>query len=325
MGIGIIVTASYLPEKVLDNKYFESYLDTSDEWIRARSGILERRKLEEDKANSDMAYLACRKAIEKSSFPKDKIDVVIMGTVTGDYIFPATSCLVASRLGLNNVPAFDISAACSGFLYSLHTGYCFVKSGQFRHPLIVGSEVVTRITNKDDRATAVLFGDGAGCVILGETNKNEIIYSKIHSDGSGAQLLYIPAGGTKQPSSHQTIDKQLNYIFMNGRELFKVAIIKMVELINNTIRELNMTIKDISLLIPHQMNTRIMEAVCERVGFPMSNVFVNIDKYGNTGAASIAIALDEALEQKRIKSGDVVCLISFGGGLSWGITLIKWH
>lgn len=325
MGIGIIATASYLPDKVLDNKYFESYLDTSDEWIKTRSGILERRKLEEDKANSDIAYLVGKKAIEKSLLPKDKIDVVIVGTVTGDYIFPATGCLVASKLGLNSVPAFDISAACSGFLYSLHTGYCFVKSGQFKNPLIIGSELVTRIANKNDRATAVLFGDGAGCVILGEAKKNEIIYSKIYSDGSGAQLLYIPAGGTKQPLSSETIDKQLNYIFMNGRELFKIATIKMVELINNTMKELNISVKDISLLIPHQMNTRIMEAVCERIDFPMTNVFVNIDKYGNTGAASIAIALDEALEQKRIKEGDTVCLISFGGGLSWGITLIKWY
>lgn len=325
MGIGIISTASYVPDKILDNKYFESYLDTSDEWIRERSGILERRKLEDDRTNSDIAYIVGQKALEKVSFPKDKIDVVIVGTVTGDYIFPATACLVASKLGLNNVPAFDISAACSGFLYALHTAYCFVKSGQSSNPMVIGTELVTRIANKNDRATVVLFGDAAGCVVLGETNKNEIIYSKMYSDGSNAHLLYIPAGGTKQPTSHETVDKQLHYIVMNGRELFKIATMKMVELINNTTKELNIRIEDINLLIPHQMNTRIIEAVCERINYPLSKVFVNIHKYGNTGAASIPVALDEAIEQRRIKSGDLVCLVGFGGGLTWGITLIKWN
>lgn len=324
MGIGIISTASYLPEKILDNKYFESYLDTSDEWIRERTGILERRKLEDEKSNSDIATIVAQQAIDKIQLSKNKIDGVIVGTVTGDYIFPATACIVAHKLGLNSVPAFDISAACSGFLYSLHTGYCFVKSGQFKTLLIIGSELVTRIVNKNDRATVVLFGDGAGCVILGETNENEIIYSRIYADGAGAHLLYIPAGGTKQPSSYQTIDQKLNYVVMNGRELFKIATIKMAELITNTIKELGISITDINLLIPHQMNTRIIEAVCERIHYPMSNVFVNIHKYGNTGAASIPIALDEALEQKKIKSGSLVCLVSFGGGLTWGITLIKW-
>ncbi|MFN7181424.1 MAG: 3-oxoacyl-ACP synthase III family protein [Planctomycetota bacterium] len=323
MSVGILSTASYLPDKVLDNKYFESYLDTSDQWIRTRSGIIERRKLESDKSNSDIAYIVAKSAIEKASLRKEDIDVLIVGTVTGDYIFPATACIVAHKLGLKEIPAFDISAACSGFMYSLHVGYSFVKSGMFNKVLIIGSELVTRITDYNDRSTCVLFGDGAGAVIIGETDKSKIIYSKIFSDGSGAEMLYIPAGGTKLSASYDTVDKRLHYVKMNGRELFKIATLKMVEVINNTFKELNIGPNDISLLIPHQMNVRIMEAVCERINFPMSKVFVNIDRYGNTGAASIPIALDEALKTGRIRQKDIVCLVSFGGGLTWAISLIQ--
>jgi 3-oxoacyl-[acyl-carrier-protein] synthase III len=324
MPIGILTTASYVPPKVLDNKYFESYLDTSDEWIRTRTGILERRKLEEG-TNSDIGYWVAKKALEKISMPVENIDIIILGTVTGDYIFPATACIIANKLGLKSTPAFDISAACSGFLYSLHTGYSFVKAGIYSNALVIGIDLVTRIVDMYDRATAVLFGDGGGCALVGNTPKNEIIYSKIYADGSGAHHLYMPAGGTALPPSEQTLKERLHYIKMNGRELFKLATIKMVELLNNMCKELNLNINELSLLIPHQMNVRIMEAVCERLPFPMEKVFVNIHKYGNTGAGSIPIALDEAISQGRIKKGDIVCLVSFGGGLSWAVTLLKWY
>ncbi len=323
MNIGILSTSSYVPERVLDNKYFESYLDTSNEWIVTRTGILERRKLEDDKSNSDVSYIVAKSAIEEALLSPSDIEAVILGTVTGDYIFPATACMVASKVGIKDAPAFDISAACSGFMYSLHTGYCFVKSGEFNNVLVIGAELTTRITDYYDRTTCVLFGDGAGATIVGKTDKNKIIYSKIFSNGSGAEMLYIPAGGTKLPTSVETVEKRLHYVKMNGRELFKIATLKMTEMINNTLEELNMEPEDISLLIPHQMNTRIMEAVCERLNFPMSKVFVNIDKYGNTGSASIPVALDEAIKGKKIKEGDLICLASFGGGLTWAITLIQ--
>jgi 3-oxoacyl-[acyl-carrier-protein] synthase-3 len=321
----IISTGSYLPEKVLTNFDLEKMVDTSDEWIMERTGIRERRIADESQAASDLAYDASKMAIEAAGLKADDIDLIIVATVTGDMPFPSTACILQGKLGAVNAVVFDINATCSGFLYSLYVADSFIRSGMHKRVLVVGTEVLSRITDWNDRTTCVLFGDGAGVVIIEPTEGDRGIVSiHINSDGSMWELLHMPGGGSRNPASVDSIEKGLHYIKMKGNETFKVAVRALEELAIKTLDENKLEPSQLSLLIPHQANLRIIQATADRIGIPMDKVVVNLDRYGNTSAASIPIALDEAARTGRIRDGDYILLVAFGGGLTWASALMKW-
>ena len=321
----IISTGSYLPERILTNFDLEKIVDTSDEWITERTGIKERRIASENQAASDLAYEASRLALEKASLKAEDIDLLIAATVTGDMPFPSTACILQHRLGAKNAAAFDINAACSGFLYGLYVADSFVRSGMHKRVLIIGAEVLSKITDWEDRTTCVLFGDGAGAAIVEPTEEERgIISMHINSDGGMWDLLHIPGGGSRYPVSKDSLDKRLHYIKMKGNETFKVAVRTLEDLVLRILKDNKLDPSQLSLLIPHQANLRIIQATADRLGLPMDKVMINLDKYGNTSAASIPIALDEAVMTGRIKDGDYILLEAFGGGLTWASALIKW-
>ena len=321
----IISTGSYLPEKILTNFDLEKIVDTSDEWITERTGIKERRIASENQAASDLAYEASRLALEKASLKAEDIDLLIAATVTGDMPFPSTACILQHRLGAKNAAAFDINAACSGFLYGLYVADSFVRSGMHKRVLIIGAEVLSKITDWEDRTTCVLFGDGAGAAIVEPTEEERgIISMHINSDGGMWDLLHMPGGGSRYPVSKDSLDKRLHYIKMKGNEIFKVAVRTLEDLVLRILKDNKLDPSQLSLLIPHQANLRIIQATADRLGLPMDKVLINLDKYGNTSAASIPIALDEAVMTGRIKDGDYILLEAFGGGLTWASALIKW-
>ncbi|HKZ57777.1 MAG TPA: beta-ketoacyl-ACP synthase III [Thermodesulfovibrionales bacterium] len=321
----IISTGSYLPERILTNFDLEKIVDTSDEWITERTGIKERRIASENQAASDLAYEASRLALEKASLKAEDIDLLIAATVTGDMPFPSTACILQHRLGAKNAAAFDINAACSGFLYGLYVADSFIRSGMHKRVLIIGVEVLSKITDWDDRTTCVLFGDGAGAAIVEPTEEERgIISMHINSNGSMWDLLHIPGGGSRYPVSKDSLDKRLHYIKMKGNETFKVAVRTLEDLVLRILKDNKLDPSQLSLLIPHQANLRIIQATADRLGLPMDKVLINLDKYGNTSAASIPIALDEAVMTGRIKDGDYILLEAFGGGLTWASALIKW-
>jgi 3-oxoacyl-[acyl-carrier-protein] synthase-3 len=321
----IISTGSYLPEKVLTNHDLEQMVDTSDEWITERTGIRERRIASENQAASDLAYEASKVALERAVLKAKDLDLIIAATVTGDMPFPSTACILQDKLGAKKAAAFDINAACSGFLYGLYIADGFIKSGMHKRILVVGTEVLSKITDWNDRTTCVLFGDGAGAVIVEPTEKNRgIISMSINSDGSMWDLLHMPGGGSRFPASRDSVDKGLHYIKMKGNETFKFAVRTLEDLVVKILEENKLASSQLSLLIPHQANLRIIQATADRLGLPMDKVLVNIDRYGNTSAASIPIALDEAVTTGRIKDGDYILLESFGGGLTWASALVKW-
>ncbi len=321
----IISTGSYLPPKVMSNSDMEKLVDTSEEWIIERTGIKERRIADESQAASDLAYEASKIALERAGLQAEDIDLIIVATVTGDMPFPATACFLQNKLGAVNAAGFDINATCSGFLYGLYVADGLIKSGMHRKILVVGAEVLSKITDWDDRTTCVLFGDGAGAVIVGPTEEDRGILSMhINSDGRMWDLLHVPGGGSRNPASKETIDKKLHYIKMKGNETFKVAVRTLEELVVRTLEENGLDSSQLSLLIPHQANLRIIQATADRLKLPFDKVVVNLDKYGNTSAASIPIALDEAVASGRIGKGDYILLEAFGGGLTWASALIKW-
>jgi len=321
----IIAAGSYVPERVLTNLDLEKMVDTSDEWIRERSGIRERRIASEKEAASDLAYEAARAAFKKTDIKPKDIELIIVATVTGDMPTPATACRLQHKLGIKKAAAFDINAACSGFLYGLSIADSFIKSGAYKRILLVGTEVLSRFTDWEDRTTCVLFGDGAGAVILETTDEDRgIVSTHIRSDGSLWELLNMPGGGSLNPPSKESIKKRQHYLKMKGNETFKVAVRTLENLVERTLEENKLKPSQLSLLIPHQANLRIIQATADRLNLPPEKVFVNIDKYGNTSSASIAIALDEAVRQGRVRDGDYVLLEAFGGGLTWASVLIKW-
>jgi 3-oxoacyl-[acyl-carrier-protein] synthase-3 len=321
----IISTGSYLPEKVLSNSEMEKMLDTSDEWITERTGIRERRIADSTQAASDLAYEASRIALERAGLGPEDIDLIIVATITGDMPFPSTACFLQDKLGATNAAGFDINAACSGFLYSLYIADSFIKSGKHRRILVAGTEVLSKITDWDDRRTCVIFGDGAGAVIVGPSNDDSGLLSiNINSDGKMWDLIHVPGGGSRNPVSQSSIEQRMHYIKMKGNETFKVAVRTLEDIALKTLEENNIDPSSLSLLIPHQANLRIIQATADRLKVPMDKVFINLDKYGNTSAASIPIALDEALQSGRIKEGDYILLEAFGGGLTWASALIKW-
>jgi len=300
-------------------------LDTSDEWITERTGIRERRIADSTQAASDLAYEASRIALERAGLGPEDIDLIIVATITGDMPFPSTACFLQDKLGATNAAGFDINAACSGFLYSLYIADSFIKSGKHRRILVAGTEVLSKITDWDDRRTCVIFGDGAGAVIIGPSNDDSGLLSiNINSDGKMWDLIHVPGGGSRNPVSQSSIEQRMHYIKMKGNETFKVAVRTLEDIALKTLEENNIDPSSLSLLIPHQANLRIIQATADRLKVPMDKVFINLDKYGNTSAASIPIALDEALQSGRIKEGDYILLEAFGGGLTWASALIKW-
>ena len=319
-------TGSYLPEQVVTNFDLEKMVDTSDEWIRQRTGITERRIAEDDVATSDLCIHAARWAIKNANIDPLDIEMILVATVTPDTFFPSTACYVQKGIGAKNAAAMDLSAACAGFLYGLDLADGMIKSGRYNTILVIGGEVFNNIIDWNDRNTCVLFGDGAGAAIVQATDEPKgILASYIGSDGDYADidLLGIPAGGSRMPITPEAIDQKRDKLQMNGREVFKLGVRLMPEAAQRVLREANVSIEEIDLLIPHQANLRIIEAVGDRLGVPREKVYVNVDKYGNTSAATVIIALDEAIREGRAKPGDLLLFVTFGAGLTWGSTLLR--
>ncbi len=333
-GVGM-----YVPEQVIPNSYFSSYLDTSDEWIRERTGIEERRWAEKDLSVSALAEPACKEAIKNAGLTPADIDGIIFATVTPDYIFPSSGCFLQHRLGIKKGFAFDVNAVCSGFIYALVTADSLIKAGQANNVLVVGAELYSRIINPQDRGTCVLFGDGAGAVVLSKTDENQnaggvftpavsmttrgLYLSELHSDGAHTNILCVPSG-TAKPVTAESIEHGEHYLTMNGREVFKLAVRALVEVSENIMKRAEMTVSDIDWYISHQANKRILSAVGKQLGFPEEKVLMNVQKFGNTSAASLPILLAESSQNGKLKPGDVVMLSAFGGGVTWGAVLLRW-
>jgi len=309
----------------MTNADFEKLIDTSDEWITTRTGIKERRILEEGKGSADMAYHASVKALQAAGLEANDLDAIIVGTCTPDYPMPSSACVLEDMLGARKVFSFDVNAACSGFLNALAVTDSFVRTGKIRNALVVGTDVLSRVINWHDRTTCVLFGDGAGAIVVGASSDSNrgILSTRLRTDGSYAKTLYVPAGGSLKPASIETIESKQHTITMNGKEVFKIAVRAMEEISREVLEEANVSIDEVSLVIPHQANRRIINALAERLKVPLEKVVVNVDKYGNTSAASVPVALDEAWRQGRIAAGDTVLLNSFGAGFAWGAALIR--
>lgn len=318
-------TGSYLPEKVLSNEDIEKKVETSNQWIIERTGIRERRVADEGEATSDLAEKAAKKAIADAGIHVNDLDLILVATSTPDMFFPSTACIVQDRLGAGQAAAFDINAACSGFLYALSVADQYIRGGSAGNVLVIGSEVMSRIIDWSDRNTCVLFGDGAGAVVLTGTKKDAgILSTHLHSDGKLWDLIHVPGGGSRIPPSRAMLDAGLAFIKMKGNETFKVAVRTLEEAVVETLKANRVESSEVSLLIPHQANIRIIRAVAQRLGLSMDKVMVNVDRYGNTSAASIPIALDEAVRAGRIKEGDLVLFEAFGAGLTWASALVKW-
>jgi len=319
----IVSTGSYLPERILTNADLEKMVDTSDEWIRTRTGILERRLAAPHEAASDLGAQAGRLALERANFSAVKVEAIITATITGDYPFPATACLIQERIGAKNAFAFDLSAACSGFLYGLVLARGLIISRQYRNILVIATDTMSRVTDYTDRSTCVLLGDGAGAALVSASNDDALLGSYLASDGSYAQILYVPAGGSRLPASQETVEKRLHYMKMEGRVLFKVAVQAMVEAAKKAMEMAKTSAEEIALVIPHQANLRIIQAVAKNLSFPMEKVYLNIHRYGNISAASVAVGLDEVITSGRIKRGEKVLLFTFGSGLTWAAAVLK--
>ncbi len=322
--VGIIGLGAYLPEKVLTNKDLEKMVDTTDEWITSRSGIKERRIARDDEATSDMASAAANRALKDAGLKAEDIDLIIVATITPDMFFPATACLVQEKIGARTVPAFDVSVACSGFIYGLAIAEQFIRSGTYKYALVIAAEKLSAITDWSDRSTCVLFGDGAGAAVLGPVERGGILSVYLGANGKQGDLIKLPAGGSRIPATKKSVEDKLHFIKMNGAELFKHAVKVMAQAALEATRPLGLKAADISLVIPHQANLRILKAVAKRMGLTEDKIYLNIERYGNMSAASSAVALVEAVKEGRIKKGDKILLDAFGGGLTWGGIVIEW-
>jgi 3-oxoacyl-[acyl-carrier-protein] synthase-3 len=326
----IIGTGSYVPERVVTNEEISKIVDTSDEWIRTRTGIRERRIARPDEATSDMAATAARKAIEAAGISVDEIGLIVVATVTADMFFPSTACLVQKKIGAGNAVCFDISAACSGFLYALQVARHFINTGNRTTALVIGAEKLSSLINWEDRNTCVLFGDGAGAVIIRKAEESDrdapgrVLSTVMGSDGNLTDLLKVPGGGSACPITPDNVASRPNTIHMEGRETFKHAVTRMCQASEQALELAGLTAADISMVIPHQANARIITAIAERLGLPPEKTYINLDKYGNTSAATIPVALDEAHRQGVIKRGDVLLLVAFGGGFTWASSVVRW-
>ena len=324
-AVGFLGTGYYLPEKVLTNADLEKIVETSDEWITERTGIKERRLAEDDVPMSTLAQKAAERALENAGVKAEELDLIIVATLTSDRIIPSTACMLQTRLGATNAAAFDLSAACSGFVYAAMTASQFIKTGVYKKALVVGAETLSKYINWEDRNTCVLFGDGAGAAVLGQVEDGYGILSfDLGSDGSGGDAIQIPSSGSLMPVSKESIDKRLNLIHMDGRETFKFAVKAMGRTVETSLKKIDMPKEQIDWLVPHQANIRIIQSAAKRLSMPMEKVVVNIHKYGNMSAACIPIALAEAAAEKRFKKGDIVALSGFGAGLTWASCIMRW-
>lgn len=314
---------SFLPESVLNNADLERMVETSDEWIVTRTGIRERRVAAPEHATSDLAAIAVSRALDSAGLPASAVDMLVVGTSTPDHVFPSTACLVQAKLGLT-CSAFDVNAACSGFIYALQTGASAIESGRANTVVVVGADALTRFVDFTDRATCVLFGDGAGAVVLQATEEPGVLSIVLGSDGSGADLLKVPAGGSAVPVTHEVIDARQQFVQMNGAEVFKFAVRVIPKATREALAASGYDTQDLSWLIPHQANQRILNTVEERLGMPHDRVFSNVAKTGNTSAASIPLAMDDLYTSGRLAPGDLIALVGFGAGLTWGAAIVRW-
>ncbi len=321
--VGIIGLGEYIPAKVLTNADLEKMVETSDEWITTRTGIKERRIASSAETTADMAVKAAKDALGDAKLSAEDLDMIIVATITGDMPMPSTASIVQNALGAKKAAAFDISAACAGFVYGLSVGYQFVVNGSCRNVLIVGAEKLSAFTDWKDRNTCVLFGDGAGACILSEVKSGGIVSIYLGCDGSNLELLNIPAGGSRLPASEESVRNRMHYIKMQGNELFKIAVRTMTEAAETALKQAGLTFKDIDLIVPHQANSRIIMAVAKRLGISEEKIYLNIEKYGNMSSASTVTGLVEAVKEGRVKKGDTVLLDCFGGGLVWGACVIN--
>jgi len=324
-SVGIAAIGAYAPPAVLTNFDLEKIVDTSDEWIRTRSGISTRHIADPDTATSDLGVQAARVALERAALTPDEVDLLIVATVTPDYLIPATSCVVQHKLGAMNAAVFDVVAACTGFIYALNVGYAMLASRGYRNTLVIGADALSRVTDYTDRGTCVLLGDGAGAVVLKPVPEGRGFLSfYLRADGSGVELLNIPSGGSRRPTTEETVRAREHFIRMNGSEIFKFAVRVTEEAVVTVLERAGLTTDDVNLIVPHQANIRIIDAAAKRLNIPPERWGINIAEYGNTSAASIPMALNEVYEQGRLKEGDVVVIVGFGGGLTWGASVLRW-
>jgi len=322
---GIIGTGSYVPEQIITNADLEKLVDTSDEWIKTRTGIEERRITDKNTACSDIATIAAKRAIETANIPPRDIDLIIVATVTPDMNFPATACLIQNNIGADKSAAFDLEAGCTGFIYAFAVATQFIMTGASKNALVIGADVLSKITDWSDRNTCVLFGDGAGAVILSNVEGDGVLSNYLRADGSGGDLLYMPGGGSRNPATSETVKQKLHYIKMNGNEVFKFAVRAMNDAAEAVLKEAGLSVNEIDLMIPHQANKRIVDAAAKRLDITPEKIYVNLNRYGNMSGASIPVALDEAVKEGKIKKGDYILMVGFGAGLTWGASLVKWN
>jgi 3-oxoacyl-[acyl-carrier-protein] synthase-3 len=322
---GIVGTGSYVPDRIMTNQDLEKLVDTSDEWIVTRTGIRERRIAAKEQATSDLGTIAARRALEDAGMQAGDVDLILVATATPDMNFPSTACLIQNNLKAVRAAAFDVEAACSGFLYSLSIAAQFIATGFYRNVLVIGAECLSRFTNWKDRNTCVLFGDGAGAAVVRRVEQGYgILSGTMGADGSGGDLLKLQAGGSRLPASQETVRNHLHYVHMEGSEVFKFAVRIMVSAAREAMDLAGITTEDLDYLIPHQANIRIIKAAAKHLKISADKVWINLDRYGNMSAASIPVALDEAARSGKIRKGNIICMVGFGGGLTWASSIMKW-
>jgi 3-oxoacyl-[acyl-carrier-protein] synthase III len=321
----IAALGTYVPPRVLSNADLEKMVDTTNEWILERVGIRERHIAAKGVGASDLAVCAVKNLLEKHPFDLQEVDLIVVGTVTPDMMYPSTACLVQHKLGIENTWGFDVSAGCSGFLYALNAGVKFVESGQYKKVLVIGSDVNSSMTDYTDRAVCIIFGDGAGAVLLEPSNDGAGVIDHVAQvEGMGGQFLYMPGGGSLNPASHETVDQKMHYIHQDGKNVFKYAVKKMAEMTERVLAKNNLSGKDVDCFIAHQANKRIITATADRLGMPLEKVIINIDRYGNTTAGTIPIAMQTAIEEGKLKKGDLLLIASVGAGFTSGASLLRW-
>jgi len=323
--VGVIGTGHFLPEKILTNADLERMVETSDEWITTRTGIKQRHLVEKGTPTSAIATLAAKEALNNAKLAPEDIELIIIGTITPDMQFPSTACFVQAKIGAKNAACFDVSAACSGFIYAISVAEAMIKTGYYKNALVIGAEILSSIVDWEDRNTCVLFGDGAGAVVLAPVEEGGILSTYLGSDGNQTGLLYLPAGGSAMPATIDTVNSRMHYLKMSGNEVFKLAVKAMADAADKAAKKAGISSVDqLDLIIPHQANMRILMAVANRLKIPEQKLFLNVAKYGNMSSASTAVALDEAVKQGRIKKGDNIILVAFGAGLTWAACVIRW-